>query len=130
MRALRSRGFAKTVEMLIAVSIIFTFSLIIIPQSARFSEQDLDLSFLDGLALDENFRRAVLYENVSAVNIYVRDAMDSAGLQRLNFTLSISKDPSSTISLPSRDVKAYSMFVSAEKELLGPKILRVYVWKD
>jgi hypothetical protein len=129
MRKFHSRGFAKILEMFIAVSLVFIFSLAIIPRSGTINERNLDLSFLNGLALDSEFRRAVLSGNSSFVNSSLVEAFNASGLNELDFTFSISESPHSVPNLPQKEIRSYSLFISAEPDLSGPKILRVYVWK-
>jgi len=123
-------GFVKTLEMFLAVAIIFIFLIFAIPQSARLYSPGQDLSVLEWLSEEEAFRQAVLAGNSSYINSSIRNILDENGLSMLNFTFSVSSNPNFVLqAIPAEQTISYSMFISAEGSSYSPKILRIYAWK-
>ena len=126
----QKRGFAKTIEAVIAVVLSFLFIAFFIPPASTHSDfikPDLNLVYI--LEQDTNFRNCVMNENYSCLNAtldYYYPYFDDVYEYRMN----VSADPSAAgVQLPPVEVHLESLMVAGNDTFLYPKTLRLYYWE-
>jgi hypothetical protein len=129
MKGMDKKGFAKTLEAIIAVVLSFLFIVFFIPPVK--TDTDFvrpDLSLIDILEQNPSFRNCVVSENYTCINSTLMSYYPYFA-ELYAYTINISTDPEiSGVELPQADVHIESLMIAGNDTFLYPKTLRVYYW--
>ena len=119
------KAMMKTIEVIIAAMITFTFVLAILPSDKKYSLETTS-SLLDNIENDKAFRNCILTEDNYCINQTIQKAL--YGYYTYDYELLDDINQESTISLPETKVSIFSIIFSGNESYYNPKIFKLYYW--
>lgn len=117
------KGFMRTLEVVIAVLLTFSFSIFLIPHTSdSFQQEGINLAITDNTQL----RSCVLSRNVSCAS----DILETKIPSSYDYRVLISDTYASSASdLPNKDIFRFGYFYSANTTYYNPSFLTVLYWQ-
>jgi hypothetical protein len=126
------KGFLKTIEVFLAITIVFVFILMTQNKNIAASEQE-NKNVLTFLSSDESFRSNIYSINNYCVNkgsrLAINDRIESILPKYLNYTMCVYDDPNFRItSLPDKKIYVETYYFASDGFLFKTRIAKLFYW--